>query len=288
MSEVGETISRAEEISFVGLLEDSSFLPFIEALGDQSPQGIARAVLSAYVNSKKPILKELLSAPLDIAYPVDETWIDGAKVLSVGVRHAMITAAEIHPEYKKVIYQIVEENPGRWFVEQGVANHFDLLNLVGVTEMTDAEIFLNSIQTIKTNSGLRNALGLLRNIWGTMKSSHSPTSFVDKETIAMYQNLSRMVLKDQRYILNMITFIRELKLPEPLDMEVRYILGNPTCQPDICIDRSKIHAEEIRDHLVTGETHGTVAGADHTSQTKYFLKYPDYDPKSAVRKVLQN
>lgn len=83
-------------------------------------------------------------------------------------------------------------------------------------------------------------------------------------------------------------FLHELKLPEPLDMEVKYILGNPTCGLDYLIDRSKIQAAQVRGGMLKGVPGGLVAGAEHISQVKYLFENPNYNPREVVRKVMEN
>ncbi|MBI3282970.1 hypothetical protein HYZ70_02735 [Candidatus Curtissbacteria bacterium] len=282
----GETVSGSDNLSFVDLLSDDAFLSLLPEFSDRSAQGVARALVEAHIARKKPTLKAISEGqPLEGEYPIEV--VNGGQLLLVGVWHAYFFASEIHPEYRKTIFRTVENNPRQWFVEEGLAAHFGLTDLDYVTELTDLEVFTGWLGNNVSGGIFKSLLGLTKESWQALKNMVHMMKIADEQVAKMRGSLSRKRKRDYRFTKNAYTFLSELKLPEPLDMEVKYILGNPTCGLDYSIDRSKIQAEQIRGCLAKGMFGGLVAGAEHISQVKYFFENPDYDPREVVRKTIE-
>lgn len=83
-------------------------------------------------------------------------------------------------------------------------------------------------------------------------------------------------------------------MPEPLDMEVGFVLthGNNYGVHNIIIDRSRILAKQLVDKLKAKKTEKStpqnlhlVTGLSHESQIQYFLLNPDYDMRKSLKKA---
>ncbi len=280
--------NKADGLSFVDLLENPDFQLMISKLTDKSAHGVAKAIVASHVESVRQKLTDLANGePLDIPHPTIEAVVDGTRVILVGVKHALITAAEIHPEYKKKVSQIVGEDASCvWFIEQGISGHFGLKGLSNVCEMEDLQMFVDSIKVERTGNRWKDALAIAKAGAKAVKIMPSVFGFADEEVKTMFRKIQKSAVRKPAYIFNALAFIETLKLPEPIDMEVRFVLGNIALDPDAGIDRSKFQAEWIRNNKKSSaDVCGTIVGADHISQIKYFLENPLYSPRDAVKRL---
>lgn len=174
-------------LSFVDLLEDSEFRSILARLPDKSTQGVASFLLEAHLTQKKPILRELSEGrPLERKYPI-EMAADG-RLLLVGVWHAHFSASGIHPKYRKTIFQIVENNPGQWFVEEGLAAQFGLSDLDYVTELSDMEVITSRLGDNVSGGILKALFGLAKESWQALKNMVCMIRIVDEEVAEMKRN----------------------------------------------------------------------------------------------------
>lgn len=288
----GELYRKANGSSLADLLEDADFRSVLSELPDQSAGGVAKTIVAFHVASKMERLTELMDGgPLDVPHPTTDFTVDRVAVTLLGVRHGLFSGWEIQPEYKKAVLRVIKHRPGMWFIEQGVSEQFGIVRTDNVVEMSDAQMFFDSIKTKRTGNRWKDVVAVFKDNLKAGTTSPTMFNFVDKSILSMFRKINSLTLKDimdPRYTYNAIAFLRELELPEPMDMEVRYILGNAACGPDVCIDRSRIQAELIRENgMSLAGVCGAVTGADHTSQIKFFLENPAYDPKEAVKKIFQ-
>lgn len=111
----------------------------------------------------------------------------------------------------------------------------------------------------------------------------------------LYQKLKEKFIINPDYFLLIHDFYNLIKLPEPLDMEIKIAKIIPPkdipTHRNLAISRSQLQAFEVRAQQRAKKTHDKPAhvlvGMEHESQVAYFLRNPGYDPIASLTMAIK-
>lgn len=213
-----------------------------------------------------------------------------------GTRHAQGGPQDLPLVYREFIQKLVRSNTDAntvWLVEQGTAEHFGIKDYPQVKEMDDAVIFVDYIKNRNTKDGkLKTFSFALESMQAIVAAvTGSALKYANKDIRSWFVNLNRLFLGNPDYIFNLLHFVGEIELPQPLNMEVFMVLRGHGDKLVGDTDRSIIQSVCIRDEINQNpelRCINVLDGLGHVSELSWLLTHPEYDPRESISKVVSS